>query len=320
MNETESTKPSDITEISTEVLRGLPLPQYSDDDDKADYGKLLIIAGSRHLPGAAILAARAALRSGCGTVRVAAPESVAVHIGAQVPELMVLPLPETNAGTVAARASTLIAEQWAPCDAVLLGPGMDEDEETDELLRDLAANTPLPAVLDASAILALGDQRTKFSTTRILTPHAKEMRTLLGRDASESAAKEAIAIEAAKQFNAVVTFKAKETLIGSPDGKIYKNTAGTRGLGTAGSGDVLAGIIAGLLTQFTAQSTPDAALRAAVWGVHLHALCGEAAEKDLGDDGMIASDLIKRLPGVLRYLRKQTDPKKMEHTGLRPPR
>src|SRR5687768_2157733 len=115
MPEQPTLQESNASEINIEILRSLPLPQYSDDSNKADYGKLLIIAGSRRLPGAAILCARAALRSGCGTVRVACPESIAVSIGAQVPELMVIPLPETKSGTLAKDASTLLAAQWEPC-------------------------------------------------------------------------------------------------------------------------------------------------------------------------------------------------------------
>jgi hydroxyethylthiazole kinase-like uncharacterized protein yjeF len=309
------------TEITPEVLRELPLPQYSDDSDKADYGKLLIVAGSRRLPGAAILAARAALRAGCGTVRVAAPESVAVAIGTQVPELMVLPLPETPAGTIALETSTRLAEQYEPCDAAVIGPGLDDDEETRVLLRRLALEMPLPAVLDASALLALGDAQPTYLHSRILTPHRREFETLRGK-ANEplSPSRETLAADYARQCKGDVTLvlKGRETLIAAQPDKLYRNTAGTRGLGTAGSGDVLAGIIGSLLTQFAAQKIDGAALRAAVWGVHLHALCGEAAEKDLGDDGLTASDLIARLPGVLRYLRKQTEPKKDAHFGLRP--
>jgi hydroxyethylthiazole kinase-like uncharacterized protein yjeF len=313
--------PLSPTEITAEVLRELPLPQYSDDSSKADYGKLLIIAGSRRLPGAAILAARAALRAGCGTVRVAAPKSVATHIGVQVPELMIIPLPETASGTIALNASTLLAEQYEPCDAVVIGPGLDEDEETRVLLRRLALEMPLPAVLDAAALLALGEAKPTYLCPRILTPHWGEFETMQGPvNEPLSLSRDELTSAFARQSGdkVILVLKGRETLIATePDG-LFRNTAGTRGLGTAGSGDVLAGIIGSLLTQFVAQKMEGSVLRAAVWGVHLHALCGEAAEKDMGDDGLMASDLIARLPGVLRYLRKQTEPKKDAHLGLRP--
>jgi NAD(P)H-hydrate epimerase len=300
-------------------LRELSLPEYSDEANKADYGKLLLVAGSRRLPGAAILAARAALRAGCGTVRLAAPESVATLIGLQVPELMVIPLPETKAGTVSLEACSILQEQWEPCDAVVVGPGLDENEETNVLLRRLAVEMPLPAVLDASALLALAGAKINFAFPRILTPHLQEACALLEQTEEKvEKDREGVALETAKAFNTVFALKGRETLVANEAGKVYKNTAGTRGLGTAGSGDVLAGIIGGLLAQLAAQKMDDATLRAAAWGVHLHALCGESGEKDMGDEGLIAGDLIGRLPGALRYLRKQTVPKKDGRFGLRP--
>src|SRR5947208_14551434 len=110
--------------IDQALLAGLPLPEHDGEAGKAGRGKLLIVAGSTGLPGAAILAARAALRVGCGTVRVAAPRSVAVPLGVAVPELMVLPLPETDAGTLAESALSGLEEQHAPCDAAVIGPGL----------------------------------------------------------------------------------------------------------------------------------------------------------------------------------------------------
>ena len=316
-NSTTNNSDLDAIEISLEKLRGLPLPEYSDDAHKADYGKLLLIAGSKRLPGAAILAARAALRVGVGTVRLAAPQSIASAIGIAVPELMIIPLPETSTGTLALDALTLLQAQYDACDAAVLGPGLDENEETSELLKALAHEIPLPCVLDASAILALVGEKAKFAAPRIFTPHLQEMSALLGHDPKDIAnAREKTTLEFARDWKSVLVLKGHETLIAGPKTELYKNLAGTRGLGTAGSGDVLAGIIGGLLTQMTLQKIE--ASRAAIWGVHLHALAGEACEKDFGDDGMTASDLLSRLPGVLRYARKQTEGRKEgERTGLR---
>ena len=308
---------SSAIEISLEKLKSLPLPEYSDDAHKGDYGKLLLIAGSSRLPGAAILAARAALRVGVGTVRLAAPESVASAIGIAVPELMVIPLPETSSGTIALGASTLLAAQYDVCNACVIGPGLDENEETFELLTTLAHEIPLPTVLDASAILALTGEKPRFAGPRIFTPHAQELSTLLGIDANKiESAREKTALDFTHDWKSVLVLKGRDTLISAPKTELYKNTSGTRGLGTAGSGDVLAGIIGGLWTQMVSQKMD--ASRAAIWGVHLHALAGEACEKDFGDDGMIAGDLLSRLPGVLRYARKQTEGRKEgERTGLR---
>jgi hydroxyethylthiazole kinase-like uncharacterized protein yjeF len=308
-------------QINLELLKTLPLPEYSDDANKADYGKLLLVAGSRRLPGAAILAARAALRGGCGTVRVAAPESVASAIGIAVPELMVLPMPETADGTIALGAQKLLEGQVAACDAAVIGPGLDESEETQQLLKLLAHDLALPCVLDAAAIVALSGEKMKFAAPRVWTPHAQEMSVLSGRDVKEiQAAREAAATECARDWKSPVVLKGRETLIADAKGTLYKNEAGTRGMGTAGSGDVLAGLIGSLLAQIATQTATQKveSVRAAIWGVHLHALAGEAAEKEFGDDSLTASDLIARLPGVLRYARKHTAKKaEGERTGLR---
>jgi hydroxyethylthiazole kinase-like uncharacterized protein yjeF len=305
------------TEINLELLKTMPLPEYSDDANKSDYGKLLIVAGSRRLPGAAILAARAALRCGCGSVRLAAPESVATPIGIAVPELMVLPMPETSDGTIALGAQSLLEAQVEACDAAVIGPGVDESEETAQLLQSLAHGLALPSVLDAAAILALSGEKMKFVAPRIFTPHAQEMSVVAARDLKTiQAAREETATECARTWKSVVVLKGHATLISNPKGELFKNEAGTRGLGTAGSGDVLAGIIGGLLAQMATQKMDSA--NAAIWGVHLHALAGEAGEKEFGDDSLVAGDLIARLPGVLRYARKHTAKKtEGERTGLR---
>ncbi|MDF2441580.1 MAG: hypothetical protein JWN98_2564 [Abditibacteriota bacterium] len=310
-----------VQEITPELLKSLPLRDFSDDADKADYGKLIIVAGSARLPGAAILAARAALRSGCGTVRVAAPQSVATAIGITVPELMVIPLPETSDGTIAAAAWEILEKQFEPCDAAVIGPGLDSNAETEELCRKFLAACPLPTLVDATALLAYANQTGSKKASsgadkapRVWTPHLAEMQSLLGsKKEIEEEQRESIAREWAASQHSTLVFKGRETLIAGAEGALYKNTAGTRGLGTAGSGDVLAGLIGGFLAQGM-----DAA-RAAIYGVHVHALAGEAAEKDMGDDGMIARDFLERVPSVLRYLRRQVMPRKEESRGgLRP--
>ena len=135
--------------IDTELLKAQPLPEWSEETHKADKGKLLLIGGSRRIPGAMILAARAALRAGCGSVRVAAPASVALAIGIAVPELMVIPLPETKDGTIGGEAIDLIATQAKVCDAIVIGPGLDDNSETDEFAREIIKAAPLPLLIDA---------------------------------------------------------------------------------------------------------------------------------------------------------------------------
>lgn len=296
--------------INRKLLHKMPLIEYSNDASKADYGKLLIVAGSQRLPGPAILSAKAALRSGCGTVRVAAPESICTQIGTAVPELMMIPLPETNDGTVSRAALPILEKQYQSCDAAVVGPGLDENDETNALCLEIISACPLPLLIDAQALVALGkkaaEQRdygvsqTNRVLERVLTPHPGEMKSLIGKDVEEiEANREETAQSFARDNRVTLVLKGRETLIAAPEEKLFVNTAGTRGMGTAGSGDVLSGVIGALLAQ-----KMDAPC-AAVWGVHLHAKAGELAAHHQGDDGMMASDFLERLPHALKHFREK---------------
>lgn len=286
----------------------MPLPHYAPDASKADHGKLLLIAGSARLPGAALLAAKAALRCGCGTVRVAAPQSVASQLAMHLPELMAIPLPETSHGTLSLQSLEGVFAQFAACDAVVVGPGLDEGVGVRQVCLRAISECPLPLLIDASALSALGEAEEDVSLSsdgaaRVLTPHPGEMKSLTPHDVppeSDPDARATLAQEWAQNHGATLVLKGRATLIAAPSGDIYRNTAGTRGMGTAGSGDVLAGIIGGFLAQGMN------ATHAAVWGVHAHALAGEHAAQQLGDDGLMASDFLERLPVVLRDLRLKT--------------
>lgn len=292
------------TLIEPDLLRTMPLPAYGAESAKHDRGKLLIIAGSRRLPGPAILAARAALRAGCGTVRVAAPDPVAVPIGVALPELMVVPLPASADGALLPAALPLIQAQYGACQAAVIGPGLGDDPGTGGLIRRVVIEAPVPLLVDAQALFVCGPQCGAPATgagPRVYTPHAAEMRALTGREVDAIEADPPRAAAAfARTRKATLALKGRETVIASPTGELFRNTAGTRGLGTAGSGDTLAGIIGSLLAQ---GMEPTAA---AVWGVYLHALAGEAAADELGEDGLLASDWVERLPTVIRAMRLKT--------------
>lgn len=295
--------------IDIELLKSHPLPDWNDETHKGERGKLLLIGGSRRIAGAAILAARAALRSGCGSVRVAAPQSVALAIGIAVPELMIVPLPETKDGTISKDAVELIAAQTKFCDAVVLGPGLDENSQTAEFAREIVGSAPLPLLIDAQAISALAGDWKAGAHARILTPHDGEFETLSGQTADDN--REQLALDYAQKSGATLALKGHLTIVATPQGEAYEDESGTRALGTAGSGDVLAGIIGGLLAQGLD------ATRATIWGVHLHAQAGATIAKDGPEDGVMASDFIERLPGVQKYLRRQTSEKKAGGFGLR---
>jgi len=223
----------------------------------------------------------------------------------------VLPLPETPAGNASRDAMKVLEAQFAACDAAAIGPGLDEDADSDELAREFAARCPLPLLVDAQALCAIGGIAQKASAPRVFTPHILEMEKLTARVLGDDRA--AAARDLAQARGATVALKGRETLIAAPDGALYRNTAGSRALGTAGSGDALSGIIGSLLAQGMD------ATAATLWGVYLHALAGEAIEQDMGEDGALAGDFIDRLPWVIRYLRKHTAPKSDgKRVGLRP--
>ena len=293
--------------INLELLKTMPLPDWSDDASKKTRGKLLLIGGSARIPGAAILAAKAALRSGCGSVRVAAPQSVATHIGIAVPELMVIPLPETSAGTVARGAVELIAAQCKVCDAAVIGPGLDENAETEEFAREVVQMAPLPLVIDASAICALDAKFAAQKFARVLTPHEAEFEALGGKIGADKAA---TTLEWAKRAKAILALKGAPTTIS--DGQTcYETENQTRVLGTAGSGDVLAGIVGSLLAQGVSP------LHSAIWGVQFHQNIGEDFQKDGSEDGILARDFIDRLPQTQKYFRRIANEKKVGGFGLR---
>lgn len=291
--------------IDVDLLKTMPLPAWDDEASKADKGKLLVVSGSKRVPGAAILVARAALRSGCGTVRVAAPESIALAVGVAVPELLVVPLPETKVGTLSQSAVESVASECRACQAMVVGPGLGADAETEGALREIVEAAPLPCVVDAEALNALseGFSFAGIKAARVLTPHAKEFETLAGLslDDADDEKRAKIAADYARAQKVTLVLKGRVTFVASPEGEVYRNEAGSRVLGTAGSGDVLAGVIGALLAQGVEPT------RAAVWGVHLHALAGEAVAKDLGDDGVLASDFVSQLPFVQRFLRRSTE-------------
>ena len=289
------------TEISPKLLERFPLPSYAPDADKKTRGKLLVIAGSRRLPGAALLVARAALRTGCGNVRIAAPESIAIHLGFALPELMVVPLAETRDGSISPIAIPTIERQYDACDAAVIGPGIDETAETDAFARHVVETAPLPLVVDAQAILALpSGEPIQAKSPRLYTHHLEEMAHLTGRTEKQiDQNREAAVRDFARSTRAVIALKGRHTIIAGPRAQLFLNTAGSRALGTAGSGDTLAGIAGSLLAQGLEP------ISAAIWAVHLHALAGEATAQERGEDGPLASDFIEHLPAMIRMLRSQ---------------
>lgn len=276
-----------------------PLPDLGLTGDKEDKGRLLIVGGSRAVPGALRLSIEAAMRTGAGKVKAATIAAAAMPLGVAVPEVAVIGLPDTADGEIAAHALAAIAEPARRADAILVGPAMADGPELSRLIRQLLATTPSdrPVVLDAGAVTAIAgfEQDLKVRKSPVtITPHCGEMASLLGIKKDEIEARQVeIAEQAAARFGVVVVLKSSSTVIASPSRTVLRYKSACPGLGTAGSGDVLAGIIGGLLARGMEP------LIAAAWAVWLHGACGRMAARTIGPAGFLARELIPFLPRLL---------------------
>jgi hydroxyethylthiazole kinase-like uncharacterized protein yjeF len=298
-------------DVDTALLRNWPLPLPSDDADKEERGHVLVLGGSREMPGAVILAATAALRAGAGKLTIATGRSVAQLVALALPESRVLGLLETPAGGFEPDAVAALDPLADKVSAVLIGPGMQDETATAQLVHALLARiesgardddevSPARVVLDANAMGALlhpppgqaGPFR--FRLPVLVTPHAGEMAHLTGspKDAILGAP-ERFALEAAARWNATVALKGARTIIAAPGGQRWQHEGGNVGLATSGSGDVLAGIIAGLAARGA-----DLA-QAASWGVALHARAGEHLAERFGKLGYLARELPEVIPALM---------------------
>jgi hydroxyethylthiazole kinase-like uncharacterized protein yjeF len=289
------------TVITPDVLRRMPLPFPEEGGDKEERGRVLVVGGGRETPGAVVLAGVAALRAGAGKLQIATGESSAPLVAASIPEARVFALPETRAGRLTKSAGSLLEEHLGEAQCVCVGPGMIEDEAVSRFAADaLRLCESVPIVLDAGAIACLRDGAELLRALEgraVVTPNADELADIYGVAASEmKAAPLEAALRAARDFRAVVALKGRETFIASPEGRVYVNRAGSVGLATSGSGDVLAGLIAGLVARGAD------AFRGAVWGVHVHALAGERLAETVAPLGFLARELLDEIPPLLSEL------------------
>ncbi len=279
------TEPSDVAEN---------LPERHLDAHKGDAGHLLLIAGSPGMSGAALMAAMSALRAGAGRVTLATPESIYPLMESKYPEVMTLSLPATETGSVDASAFDFIAERSEDMSALVVGPGLTTDPRTAELIRLLIQHIDTPIVLDADALNALAEDLTildgRFAQL-ILTPHPGEMARLLGistREVQEGRITHASLFAAHHHLD--VALKGWGTIAVTSDGEIWYNPTGNSNMATAGSGDVLAGVIGALLAQGLANKW------ALICGIYLHGLSGELASLEVGGLGLTATDILQALP------------------------
>lgn len=287
-----------MTELDTVWLAANPLPPIAGDTSKNARGRVLVVGGAATVPGALLLTGQAALRVGAGKMRMATVASVALALGIAFPEAAVLALPEHD-GEIGPGAAAVLAEHADRADAVVLGPGMSDLEAARALVPELAAIEAPDAslVLDALAVACAGKLADTLAPWRgrlVLTPHRGEMAKLCDCDADTVVEDgHRLAREVAARFGAVVVLKDAETLIVSPDGGTVHYAGGGPGLGTGGSGDVLAGVIGGLLARGAAPAV------AAAWGVWLHGEAGRRLGDEVGTIGFLSRELLPLLPGLL---------------------
>jgi hydroxyethylthiazole kinase-like uncharacterized protein yjeF len=279
-------------------FRSLPLAR-DPASHKGSYGHALIVAGSLGKSGAAVLAARGALRSGAGLVTVATPLDVLPVVAAGASEMMTAPLVATEAGTASLRSFDYgrIGEMVRDKSVMAVGPGLSTHTETQQFIRAIVAETDLPIVLDADGLNAYDGIADHLNQRRapalVLTPHPGEMARLLGITTQEVQARRLdVALEAAERWRAYVILKGFHTILATPWGNAFINTTGNPGMATAGTGDVLTGILAGLTAQYGIKEWA----RVLGFGVYLHGLAGDIAASRVGQAPLIATDLIEAIP------------------------
>jgi hydroxyethylthiazole kinase-like uncharacterized protein yjeF len=283
--------PSRSDVITPALLRDWALPVPT--GGKEARGTVLVVGGSRFTPGAVLLAGVAALRAGAGVLQLAAAESTAAALSIQVPEALVVGLPENRDGAVRGDPGDLLGGLVADADVVTVGPGLNDIDTTGELLRLVldAAGPETALVLDAYALGALShepDLLVGSGRRAVLTPNLTEARHLLDRDPGDDL--DAEAIELAGRYDAVVSLYGH---IATPDGRAWREESGDAGLGTSGSGDVRAGLLAGLLSRGA-----DPA-QAACWAAFAHAVSGQRLVPRYGRIGFLARELLDEIPYTL---------------------
>jgi NAD(P)H-hydrate epimerase len=277
------------------------------DSNKGSYGHVVVIGGSVGKVGAVAMAGFAALRSGAGLSTVVTARSALATVAGFHPEVMTEALAETAAGTIAGKAldDGMIASLVQRKSVLAIGPGISRHPETAEFVRAVVKKYDTPMVLDADALNAfegLAGELSGRGRTLVITPHPGEMSRLTGMSIAEIQANRIdVARKFAREHGLIVVLKGHRTLIASPDGEVWVNPTGNPGMATGGTGDVLTGIVAGLIAQH-----PGRALDATVFAVYLHGLSGDLAASEFGEASLVATDLTNCLPGAFVSARRNT--------------
>lgn len=275
-------------------------PNRACDSHKGDYGHVLVIAGSTGYTGAAFLTSQAAALSGSGLVTLATGKTIYPILASKLTEVMVRPFIETKDGSISLMAEKDIAAFSENCSSLAIGPGVSRNKESQALVRNLIAKIDKPMVIDADGINALAGHVAHLKKARapvVLTPHPGEFGRLIEKDVSlVQQDRKGLALAFANEYNTILVLKGHGTIVAAPGGECFVNATGNAGMASGGMGDVLTGMIAGFIAQGV--SPFDASVAA----VHLHGLAGDSAAKEKGMMSLLATDLLEKLPEILKPL------------------
>ena len=275
-------------------------PRRLQDSHKGDLGHVLVMAGSSGYTGAAYLVSQAAMRSGSGLVTLAVGRNLYEIMAAKLTEVMVRPFFETKDYSLSLLAEKELISFSEKCNVAAIGPGISQNKETQALVRNLVTKLDKPVVLDADGINAFAGSPGLLKSakkTPVLTPHAGELSRLTGKDPSDiQKNRKDIALGFAGEYNTVLVLKGHNTIVANPAGECYENNTGNAGMASAGMGDVLTGMIASFIGQGAD------IFSASILGVYFHGLAGDLACKEKGPLGLIATDLLEKIPEVLKAL------------------
>ena len=288
-----------IREVTKEIV-SQAIPPRDPEGHKGTFGRVLMLCGSREMPGAARLAIRSAYRVGAGLVLAMAGASFVPYLKQDIPEVIVHTVPQTPSGCFSVTAFPIVKKEMEKANVVVFGPGTGRDPETGLLLRELIRDYPGTLIVDGDGLYHLAQNPGLLEEKKgrvLLTPHLQEFARLTGKEAEDIRVnREVLALEYATRYQCTLVLKGPGTLIAGEQGALYRNSSGSNALSKAGTGDVLAGLIAGLAAQ---GASPE---EAAYSAVYLHGLAGDLAAREFTSYGVLAGDVVDFLPKALKMV------------------